>query len=132
MSVFVTYTAHDKREDLNIQAKVHDMAGPTLVTTATMVHLFGGTYYYEVDTDVDGPTNYIVNKTVYTDNTFTTVHDDYTPSDDVIAAGFSSAPTSAEIADAVWSTGVSGYTDLTTFGGFIRSLLTVGKFLGFK
>lgn len=129
---FVTYTAHDKREDLDIQAKVYDMSGPTLVATAAMTHLFGGTYFYEVNTEVDGPTNYIVNKTVYTDNTFTTVHDEYSPSDDVIAAGFSEAPTSDEVANAVWSRAVSGYDDNTTFGGFVRSLLTFTKFFATK
>lgn len=42
-------------------------------------------------------------------------------------------PSTSQIADAVWSRSMSGYTDPTKFGGYVRlKLLSVGKFLGFK
>lgn len=42
-------------------------------------------------------------------------------------------PTLDQIANAVWSEPMAGYTDTTTFGGYVRlKLLSVAKFLGLQ
>lgn len=41
-------------------------------------------------------------------------------------------PSTSQIADAVWSRSMAGYTDASKFGGFVKKLLTVAKFLGLK
>ncbi len=61
-----------------------------------------------------GPTDYVINGTTHV-GTLTLA-----------------APSAAVIANAVWSKSMSGYSDATTYGGFVRKLLTVGKFLGLK
>lgn len=42
-------------------------------------------------------------------------------------------PTAAQIADAVWSKSMAGYSDTSKFGGYVKlKILTVSKFLGLK
>lgn len=41
-------------------------------------------------------------------------------------------PSPAQIAAAVWGESISGYTDSSKFGGFVKKLLTVAKFIGLQ
>lgn len=41
-------------------------------------------------------------------------------------------PTAAQIAAAVWGESMTTYTDASKFGGFVKKLLTVAKFLGLQ
>lgn len=65
------YTAEDSNTGLNVAMKTYDTSSgsPVFVSTVAMVHVVNGTYlgYF---TPVLGKT-YLVNKTVYTDNTYT-------------------------------------------------------------
>ena len=52
--------------------------------------------------------------------------------DNATKTGTFTTPTSAEIADAVWDEATAGHVSAGSFGKFVQTLLTVGKFLGLK
>lgn len=74
------YTAYDLVAGLSIAMKVFDVSAGypgTLVQTITMVHILNGTYGASF-TPVAGK-QYVVNKMVYTDGTFSAANTAYSP-----------------------------------------------------
>jgi hypothetical protein len=74
----IEFTAYDESVGLFVAMKVYDVTGaPSLVATTPMVHLVNGTYFAAFTPAANHI--YVVNKTVYTDGTFSTPLSTYSP-----------------------------------------------------
>lgn len=74
------YSAYDLNTSLSIQMKVYDVTAGypgVLVATTTMVHIINGTYGASFIPAINK--RYIINKSVFTDGTFTTLLGVYSP-----------------------------------------------------
>lgn len=73
------YAAYDYDPDMDVAGNVYDVtSGSTFISRIAMVEADFGVYFGTFETTVDHA--YIVEKSVYTDNTYTTVDTDRAPS----------------------------------------------------
>lgn len=118
------YSSYDESSSLFVAMKVYDVTStPTLVGSAIpMTHVFGGTYVGSFT-----PTaahQYVVNKAVYTDGSYTTLDPTRSPGSESFlassAAGGVLTPSDIEnIVNGVWDEPQSAHTNAGTFGNYL-------------
>jgi hypothetical protein len=82
-----------------VSMKIYDISTGTavLVTTVTMTHVFNGTYWGAYTfPDASVGKNYLIQKSVYTDGTFTAADGSYSPGSEMVEIdGFAGSSGSA-------------------------------------
>lgn len=94
------YGAFDMETDLDIQTKIYDVtSGVSLTATQVMAYVTLGVYFSSFSGTIGEV--YEIISTVYTDNTFTSVNPNYSPSGDAFSTAELSAPIPIYIQQAV-------------------------------
>lgn len=82
------YSIYSGDSARDVAMKIYDIStigSPVLVTTIAMTHVFNGTYIagYTFPTS-SAKKNFLIQKSVYTDNTFATADGTYSPASEIV------------------------------------------------
>lgn len=81
------YSAYDGQGTLSVGMRVYDLStgSAVLVTAVPMTHVFNGTYWgtYTFPANSSGK-NYLIQKSVYTTNSYAIVSTTYSPGSDIV------------------------------------------------
>lgn len=85
---YFDYSAYDGQGTLSIAMKIYDISSlptpATLIATVAMTHVFNGSYSGKYNFPATGSKVYLVQISVYTDGTFTTLNSTYSPGSETV------------------------------------------------